>query len=188
MSDRKPPAGVEGCAATSLSPHLRGAGGGSLLLLDRGLVLLVRRLGFLLARVLFVALHVVAALLRDVVLRVGLGFVDLALAARRGVGLVVELGLGDVLLALRFLLAVVLRVAGHGVALGRIVLVLRLDLVLFRVLHLAVGAGRGRRGLGKRAAGKGERRGDTEQLNAFHVDSFSFMACAAGRRPAIRGT
>src|SRR5436190_3978532 len=154
MSERKPPAGVEGVCGISLLRLRRGTRArtarGGLALLHRRLGLLVLRLGVLLAGVLLLALHVVAALLRHVVLRVGLGFLDLALVARRGILLRVELGLGDLLLALCFLLADVLRVAAHRVALGLVGLVFGFDAVLVRVLHLAVRA-RGRaRGLGVR--------------------------------------
>src|SRR3954463_7446116 len=144
MSERKPPAGVEGVCGISL---LRLGGGtrvrtarGGLAFLHRRLGLLVLRLGVLLAGVLLLALHVVAALLRHLVLRGGLGFLDLALVAWRGVLLRVELRLGDLLLALRFLLTDVLRVAAHRVALGLFGLVLGFDAILFRVLHLAVSA------------------------------------------------
>src|SRR4029077_4752786 len=87
------------------------------LLLDVGLGLLMLRLGRLLARVLLVALHVVALFLRDVVLALGLRLRDLALVTRRGVVLRVELGLGHLLLGLGFLLADVLRVVLQRLAL-----------------------------------------------------------------------
>src|SRR5262249_49180809 len=102
----------------------------------------------LLARVLLVALHVVALFLGDVVLAIGLGFRDLALVARRGVFLRVELGLGDLLLRLGFFLAHVLLVALHRLALGLGGFVIGLDAVFLGVLDLAVRAAV-RAGLGR---------------------------------------
>src|SRR5436190_7969939 len=76
MSERKPPPGVEGFAATSLPCALRGAAGG--LALERRFRLLVLRLGVLLAGILLLALQVVAALLGDVVGGFGFRFLHLA--------------------------------------------------------------------------------------------------------------
>src|SRR3954471_18222376 len=191
MSERKPPAGVEGVCGISLLGRLRGGTrvrgpGGSLGLLHRSLGLLVVRLGLLLAGVLLLALHVVATFLRHVVLGVGPGLLDLALVARRGILLRVELRLGDVLLALRFLLADVLRVAAHAVALGLVGLVRGFDLVFFGVLHLPIGARRLR--LRMCCTRERERRGNTDEFEFHSSLSFMVKGAAGGRRPAKRET
>src|SRR5262245_15562352 len=106
MSDRNAP------LISPLRLLLRGGGAGARAAigrlgvgaLDVGLRALVGGLGFLLAHVLLVALAVFAALLGDVVLRLRLGFLRLALVGRGRVHLRVELCLGDLLLALGFLL------------------------------------------------------------------------------------
>src|SRR5687768_2758386 len=70
--------------------------------LDLRLGLLVGGLGLRHASVLLLAFLVVAALLRDFVLALGLGVRGVALGAHRLVVLGVQLGLGGLLLGLRF--------------------------------------------------------------------------------------
>ena len=121
-----------------------------------GLVALDARL--LHARVLGLALLVVALLLGDLVGGLGLRFVDLLLRLGLILGVLgIELGLGDLLLAFRLGHADVLGVALHRVALGLVGLGLRLDLLFLHVLRLALGsAGAGRGGLlGARFCGVG---------------------------------
>src|SRR5581483_7063191 len=112
MSERKAP--LSDGTALMLSPlrHAAGrAGRGRRLRRRERLVAL--RLGFVLARRLLLALLVVAALLGDVVVGLGLRLGDLVLRVAGLVVARVELGLGDFLPAFRFLHADVLGVALH---------------------------------------------------------------------------
>src|SRR5437867_7154331 len=88
---------------------LRGGG----LLLDVGLGLVVLRLGLLLAGALLLAFLRVALLLRDLVLVLGLLFLDFALIGRRRVVLRLQLRLRHFLLALGVGFAHFLLVALH---------------------------------------------------------------------------
>src|SRR5690606_11291456 len=105
--------------------------------LDVGLALGLHGLGFLLAGVLGIALHVVALLLGDLVAGLDLLLGDLAGVRVAGLVLLLQLGLGHVLLALGLLLAHVFGVVLERVALGLGRLVVGLDLVLGGLVFLA---------------------------------------------------
>src|SRR6185369_13579832 len=91
-------------------------------------------LGFLDADVLLVARQVIALFLRDVVVGIRLGLHHVATRLRGVLVVRLEFGLRNLLLALGFLLADVLRIAGHARAVVLVGLVLRFDLVLVRLV------------------------------------------------------
>src|SRR5690349_1857026 len=142
------------------------------LALDVGLGLVVLRLRVLLASALFVALHAFALLLGDLVLVLGLRFIDLALVPGRRLVFLLELGLGDLVLALGVGFAHLVLVAFHLLALRHRGLVIRLDVLLVRLLRLAVdlrpvGAARRRGGalrLGRTGECERNGRGDAQQF------------------------
>src|ERR1700761_5897436 len=102
--------------------------------LDVGLALGFVGAGLLLASALGVALLVVALLLGDFIVGLHLFFLDCTGVAVAGLVLLFQLGLGDVLLALGVLLADVLGVVGHRLALRHRDLVVGLDLLLADVV------------------------------------------------------
>src|SRR5262249_40522797 len=112
----------------------------------------------LLAGALFLALGLVALLLRHLVLMLGLGLVDLAGMRLGRLILVLELGFGDVFLALGLGFADFLLVAFHRAALRLGGFVVGLDLVALGFHLLAIDARlRAHGGLGLHGAGaKGE--------------------------------